>query len=87
MAGHDLARSNLGIMEAESGHTEKALKHWEIAASAGNFYAMHNLQQVFEKGHVSRDFITLTAYNNFCAEKHTCACLLIISRECNRIIH
>jgi TPR repeat protein len=70
MAGHDLARSNLGIMEVASCNTERAVKHWVIAASVGNFYAMHNLQQVFEKGYVSRDLMdsTLTAYNNSCLE-------------------
>ena len=42
MAGHELARCNLGNMEAKSGNIERALKHWMIAASAGDFGAMHS---------------------------------------------
>jgi hypothetical protein len=71
MAGHDVARCNLGTMEHKSGKMERAVKNWMIAASAGNFYAMMlNLQKVFEKGHVSTDEFhsTLTAYNNSCVD-------------------
>ena len=41
-----------------------------IAASAGNYAAMHNLLVDFEQGLVSRNAIdsTLTAYNNSCVE-------------------
>ena len=35
MAGHEVARYNLGITEARSGNLERAVKHWIIAASAG----------------------------------------------------
>lgn len=59
-------------MEFESGKNEQAVKHWKIAASAGNFRAMQNLQMIFEVvGYVtSRDEIdsTLIVYNNSCAE-------------------
>ena len=70
MAGHENARVNLGLMELQSGNTERAVKHWMIAASAGSFRAMHNLRTAFEDGLVSRDTIesTLTAYNNSCVE-------------------
>jgi hypothetical protein len=70
MAGHEIARSKLGFIEAEYGNTERAIKHWSIAASAGEYIAMHHLRNVFEKGCVSRESIdsTLTAYNNACAE-------------------
>ena len=67
MAGHEQARFNIGLMEYNLGSTERSLKHWTIAASAGCFRAMHNL-----KGYTgfSRDEIDpiLTAYNNSCAE-------------------
>jgi TPR repeat protein len=74
MSGHEVARFNLGIMEAQygnnAGNAERAVKHWTIAASAGDYDAMHSLRILFEKGHVSRESIdsTLTAYNNSCAE-------------------
>jgi hypothetical protein len=69
MAGHEVARFNLGIFEYNSGNMERAVKHWTIAASAGCYQSMHNLQLEFLKGIVS-DIIdsTLTAYNNTCAE-------------------
>ena len=46
------------------------MKHWIIAASAGDYCAINSLQIEFEKGRVSRELInsTLTAYNTSCAE-------------------
>jgi hypothetical protein len=69
MAGDEVARINLGVMEAQSGNMERAVKHWNIAASAGGYKAMHNLISCFKKGAVSRESIdsTLAAYNSSCA--------------------
>jgi hypothetical protein len=49
---------------------ERALKHWTISASAGDYKAMHCLGKGFERGLVSRESMdsTLTAYNNSCAK-------------------
>ena len=70
MAGHEGARHNLGCMEFESGNKEQSIKHWTIAASAGEYMSMQNLLGQFKQGFVSRDTIDsiLTAYNNSCAE-------------------
>ena len=70
MAGHEVARYNLGSLEAKSGNLERAIKHWTIAASAGEYLSMHALITFFEEGVVSRESInsTLAAYNNSCAE-------------------
>jgi TPR repeat protein len=70
MAGHEVARYNLGIIEYEYGNMEQALKHLKIAASAGNYLVMNNLLDAFQKGLVSRESIdsTLVAYNNSCVE-------------------
>jgi hypothetical protein len=70
MAGNEIARYNLGILEAQSGNMDRALKHWAIASSAGNFDAMHKLQTEFEQGAVTRESMnsSLTEYNNSCAE-------------------
>jgi TPR repeat protein len=70
MAGHEVARYNLGILEYNSGNMERAVKHWTIAASAGCYYAMHELRMFFEQGVVSRESIdsVLAAYNNSCAD-------------------
>jgi TPR repeat protein len=69
MAGHEVARNNLGTIESVSGNYQ-ALKHWRIAASAGCFRAMHALRTLFEQGVVRRELIdsALTAYNDSCAE-------------------
>jgi TPR repeat protein len=47
MAGHGPARSNLGLMELKSGNMKRAVKHWIIAASAGNYGAMYGMITLF----------------------------------------
>ena len=37
MAKHELARYNVGIIEAKSGNMERAVKHWRIAAAGGGW--------------------------------------------------
>jgi TPR repeat protein len=70
MAGHELARCNIGSLEFIAGNKERALKHWTIAASTGNDSAMQNLQSRVYEGSVNRDAIDsiLTAYNTSCAK-------------------
>ena len=70
MTGHENARCNLGTMEAQSGNMGQAVKHWTIAASAGDCNAMQCLLIAFSQGLTSRATIdaTLTAYNTSCAE-------------------
>jgi TPR repeat protein len=80
MAGHEVARYNLGLMEYESGkkkqadkgiiNLQRAIEHWRIGANAGCHIAMNSLQIEFKRGYVSQDAInsTLKAYNNACAE-------------------
>jgi TPR repeat protein len=83
MAGHEVARYNIGVMEAESGNRERAIKHWIIAASAGEYLSMHILIGCFEKGYVSRESIdsALAAYNNSCAEMRSEAIYASIALE------
>ena len=64
MAGHDVARDMLGCFEAKSGNIDRAVKHWSIAASAGNFFAMNALR-LFSRESIDS---TLAAYNSACAE-------------------
>ena len=42
MAGDEVARLNLGMMEAQSGNMGRAVKHWIIAASAGEYNAIQS---------------------------------------------
>jgi allophanate hydrolase subunit 1 len=87
MAGNEVARFNLGCMEAESRNMERSIKHWTIAASAGCFLAMHNLLISFEDREVSRESIDsiLTAYNNSFAEMRSEARDACIQFEIDRI--
>jgi hypothetical protein len=57
-------------IEGNSGNKYRAVKHWIIAASNGNYNAMNILQKEFKRGYVCGDVIisTLTAYNTSCAE-------------------
>ena len=57
MTGHEVARNNLGTIEAQSGNMERAVKHWMISASAGHYDAMHNMLVAFNNGVVSRESI------------------------------
>ena len=70
MAGDEVARFNIGVGEAQSGNMERAIKHFIIAASAGESRSMHNLIKLFEGGAVSRESIDsiLAAYNSSCVE-------------------
>ena len=57
-------------MDEESENMERAAKHLRIAASTGDYNAMHHLRKSFEFGYISRESInsTLIAYNSYCAE-------------------
>ena len=70
IAVNEVTRSNLGSLEYNSGNMGRAIKHWTIAASAGEHGAMHHLITFFKKGVIDRESInsTLTAYNNSCKE-------------------
>jgi TPR repeat protein len=84
MAGHEVARCNLGVIESESGNMDRALKHWVIAASTGQCKAMDTFRRLYElqlptnpnvrisfkQDEMSRDTFeaTLAAYNKSCAE-------------------
>jgi TPR repeat protein len=77
MAGDEAARYKLGCLEGTgkrmgftSDTLKRAIKHWTIAASSGDYRAMNTLIDLFKKGLVSREPIdsTLATYNNSCAE-------------------
>jgi len=50
VAGHEVSRCNLGNLETHSGNLVQAVNHWNIAASAGEYDAMHNLITLFKNG-------------------------------------
>jgi TPR repeat protein len=70
MAGHEMARYDLGVIEYNSGNMERAIKHWTISASAGWSGSMTAIQEEFKRGHLQSDLfeLTLKAYNDSCVE-------------------
>jgi hypothetical protein len=70
MAGDEAPRYQIGAHEFVSNKIDRAMKHWTIAASAGEHKAMHELITIFRFGRISRESIdlTLTSYNNSCAK-------------------
>jgi hypothetical protein len=78
----------LGGMEHKLGNSERAFKHWTIAASAGHHTAVHIMRISFEFRFVSRESIdsTLTRYNNSCAEMRSEARDDVIRVHVNEIL-
>ena len=50
MTGDEMTRCQLGNWEAEAGNMERAVKHWTIAASCGQYNAMQHLIKCVEYG-------------------------------------
>ncbi|KAK1733660.1 hypothetical protein QTG54_015703 [Skeletonema marinoi] len=55
IGGHPDARYELGIGEWNNGNTERAVKHWIIAATQGDDDSVQFLMEIFKEGHVSKD--------------------------------
>ena len=55
IGGHPEARCNLGCEEWNDGHTERAVKHYIIAANIGHDPAIKYLMEDFKDGFVSKD--------------------------------
>jgi len=55
IGGHPTARYNLGCHEWNNGNTERAVKHWIIAATQGHDDSIKALMDEFRSGIVSKD--------------------------------
>jgi len=55
IAGHHLARHNLGCHEKMNGNIERAVKHWIIAANMGHEKAIQRLKKCYADGEVSKE--------------------------------
>mmetsp|Transcript_29280 Transcript_29280/g.70670 ORF Transcript_29280/g.70670 Transcript_29280/m.70670 type:complete len:297 (+) Transcript_29280:243-1133(+) len=55
IGGNLMARSNLGVLEAQQGKTERAMKHFMIAARNGFGKGMDGLQMGYSKGLVTKE--------------------------------
>ena len=55
ISGHPIARYNLGCHENAKGNTERAVKHWLIAATLGDDDAIKMLMEAFKMGFISKE--------------------------------
>ena len=55
MRGNAFARYNLGCIEGMSGNGDRAMKHWMIAAGAGDDKSLETIRENFLKGHATKD--------------------------------
>ena len=65
MGGNVLARHNVGALEGQAGNIDRALKHFTIAAKAGDAEALDMIKYGFMDGDVTKDEYanTLRAYH------------------------
>ena len=55
IGGHHLARFNLGVYEYRNGRTDRAVKHYIIAAKLGFDSALEMVKKYFLRGFVSKE--------------------------------
>ena len=55
IAGHPIARHNLGCMERKNDRMDRAAKHWIIAAKLGFHASLGNVKSAYKDGHVSKE--------------------------------
>ena len=55
MGGHVIARHNVGVLEAQAGNTNRAVKHWMISAGAGDDDSLTAIRNCFLDGHATKD--------------------------------
>jgi TPR repeat protein len=55
MAGCAASRYNLGLMDANAGRVDRAIKHWLIAANCGNIRAVDGIKIAMTDGYATRD--------------------------------
>ena len=55
IGGHPMARYNLGCHEGEHGSTERAIKHFIIAANQGHDDSIQVLRMEYAKGRISKE--------------------------------
>ena len=65
MNGHIFARHNLGCVEWEKGNRYRAMKHFVMAARAGDEGSLDKVKQGFKNGMITKDgyAIILRAYH------------------------
>ena len=67
MQGSVMARHCLGVMERSAGNTDRALKHFMIAARSGSAESLETIKQMYSKGHAKKEDYTeaLRSYQEY----------------------
>ena len=70
MAGDEVARYNLGVVEEDEGNMNRALKHYMIAAEGGEPDSLKEIQKLYSNGQATKDDYTkaLRAYQTYLGE-------------------
>ena len=70
ISGDVAARHNLGCDEDDAGNWDRAIKHYMIAAGAGENESVRTIQQFYKHGHATKDDYTsaLRAYQKYLEE-------------------
>lgn len=55
IGGHEIARNNLGALEASLGNMNRAMKHWMISARAGFDISLKQIGNGYKAGLVTKD--------------------------------
>lgn len=55
MGGNEMARANLGLMEAEAGNMDRALKHYMIAVKGGFALSLEEIQDLYSNGYATKE--------------------------------
>jgi len=55
IGGHEVARNNLGAMEASLGNMNRAMKHWMISARAGFDISLKQVGKGYKAGLITKD--------------------------------
>ena len=71
IAGHPLARCNLGCCEGISGRSERAVKHFIIAANLGHDGSIQTLKDYYKEGDISKDCFAAALRAHHAAVKAT----------------
>ena len=66
--GNTLARYTLGMIEEEEGNSDLAIRHWKLAAAAGEDFSVKKLWTCFFKGNLEKADLeeTLRAHKDAC---------------------
>ncbi len=84
IGGHPTARYTLGVTELKDGNTERAVKHWIIAAKQGYDHSIKALMEAFKGGYVSKKVLATALREHQAALAATKSPQREAAEECHR---